>query len=63
MSCSFQLTALYILFAGLFVFCDKVIEREDADMIRRYLSMTKIEQIFFEEQQEAVDKAKKEIPA
>ncbi len=48
------------LFAGVLVFCDKVIEREDADRIRRYLTMTKVEQIFFEEQQEAVAKTKKE---
>lgn len=45
------------LLAGLWAFNDKMISRKDSEEIRRLLNMTKIEQIIYEEQQEAVKKA------
>ena len=47
------------LLAGLWAFNDKMISRKDVEEIRRLLNMTKIEQIIYEEQQEAVTKAVK----
>ncbi len=39
---------------GLLVFCDKVIEPEDAEKIRSMLMLTKVEQIYEREKQEAI---------
>ncbi len=46
--------------AGILVFADKIITDRDADIIRRRLSMTKIEAIYEREKQEAVDAAVRE---
>ena len=46
---------------GLWVFCDKVISNEDADEIRRMLMLTKVEQIYEREKQEAVEEATKRV--
>ena len=48
------------LLKGLLVFCDKVISREDSRLIRRLLTMTKVEMIFYKEKMEAVRKAVEE---
>ncbi len=39
---------------GIYVFSDKLIQREDAERIRRLLNMTQVEQIYTEERMEAV---------
>ena len=44
------------LLAGLLVFTDKVIEKEDSERIKRWINMTKVGQLFEEEKQEALRK-------
>jgi len=44
-----------MLYGGLLAFTDKVIEAKDQEEIRRRLSMTKIEKIFYDEKIEAVN--------
>ena len=48
------------LLAGMLVFTDKVIKKEDSEEIRRWLGMTKIGKIIQEEIQQAVYQAEKE---
>ena len=48
------------LLKGLLVFTDKIISKEDSKLIRRLLTMTKVEQIIYQEQMEAVKKAVEE---
>lgn len=43
--------------SGIAVFADKVIEEENMDMIRRYLGMTKVGQLFEDEKIRAVKEA------
>ena len=43
--------------SGIAVFADKVIEEENMDMIRRYLVMTKVGQLFEDEKIRAVKEA------
>ena len=45
------------IYAGILVFCDKFINPKESEKVRRYLRMTKVEQIFLREQEEAVKKA------
>ena len=47
------------LLAGMLVFTDKVIKKEDSEEIRRWLGMTKIGKIIQEEIQQAVYQAEK----
>ena len=58
-----ELTKKYIL-RGLLVFTDKVISREDSDKIRRMLTMTKVEQLIYDDfckdMDKKVKKAKRE---
>lgn len=51
---------LFVL-KGLWVFCDKVIEKEDANEIRRILMHTKVEQIYEREKQEALEENTKRV--
>ena len=46
---------------GIYTFTDKVITKEDADRIRRKLSMTQVEQIYTRERIEAVKEATKRV--
>ena len=46
----------------LLAFTDKVIDKEDADTIRRMIKMTKVEQIIEKEMREEVAKAEQERP-
>ena len=48
------------LLKGLLTFTDKVISKEDSDLIGRLIRMTKVEMIFYKEQMEAVKKAREE---
>ena len=48
------------LYGGLLAFTDKVIEIKDQEEIRRRLSMTKIEKMFYDEKMDAVNKATNE---
>ncbi len=45
------------ILAGMIAFSDKIISRDDAEEIRRLMSVTKVGQIIYEEQEEAVKKA------
>lgn len=46
--------------AGLLVFTDKVIKKEDSERIRRWLNMTQVGRIILQEMEEAVEQARKE---
>lgn len=48
---------------SLWVFCDKVIQDEDAEEIRRLLMLTKVEQIYEREKQEALEENTKSVTA
>ena len=48
------------LLKGLLVFTDKIISKEDSKLIMRLLTMTKVEQIIYQEQMDAVKKAREE---
>ena len=47
--------------SGIAVFADKVIEEENMDMIRRYLGMTKVGQLFEDEKIRAVKEATERV--
>ena len=48
---------------GLLVFCDKIIPKKDSEEIRRMLMLTKVEQIYEREKQEALEKNTREVTA
>ena len=51
------------ILAGMIAFSDKIIGREDAEEIRRLMNMTKVGQIIYEEQKEAVENAVTKVRA
>ena len=53
-------TARFII-SGLTVFCDKIIDRESKEEVRRWIEMTQIGRMFEEEKKKAVNELKKTI--
>lgn len=48
------------ILAGLLVFTDKVIQKEESERIRRWLNMTQVGRIILQEMEKAVEQARKE---